>query len=190
MNYIPIDIGQRLNKQEILNNFKPNLDKIFNFWSFEKLTESNGGKYGVNDFTMVAKEKYTQLCNYISLLPFTKLSNVKINIQREVAPPHIDFMAPNEGKELYQNNLKNEPSGYRIVVRGKNDVLKLHYENKEKICYMPADTDCYVTNHTSGWHSVGEDKDRITIYISGFIDKDKHITLLNKSKQKYSEYIV
>ena len=55
---------------------------------------------------------------------------------------------------------------------------------------MPADTDCYVTNHTSGWHSVGEDKDRITIYISGFIDKDKHITLLNKSKQKYSEYIV
>ena len=43
INYTPIDIGQSLNKSEILDNFTPH--KGWNFWSFEKLTESKGGKY-------------------------------------------------------------------------------------------------------------------------------------------------
>ena len=188
INYTPIDIGQSLNKSEILDNFTPH--KGWNFWSFEKLTESKGGKYGKNNITEKAKNKYPKLCEYISHLPFTHISNVKINIQMEKVTPHIDFVTPKEGLDLYKNNLNNEPCGYRIVVKGKNDVLKLHINEEVKTCYMPADTDCYVINHTSGKHSIDEDTGRVIVYVSGFIDKDKHLDILNKSIKKYSEYII
>ena len=75
INYTPIDIGQSLDKSEILDNFTPH--KGWNFWSFEKLTESKGGKYGKNNITEKAKNKYPKLCEYISHLPFTHISNVK-----------------------------------------------------------------------------------------------------------------
>tara|TARA_B100000029_G_scaffold194408_1_gene192465 strand:+ start:725 stop:1294 length:570 start_codon:yes stop_codon:yes gene_type:complete len=188
INYIPVDIGQSLDKTEILDNFTPHKD--WNFWSFEKLTETKGGKYGKNEITEIAKGKYPKLCDYISHLPFTYISNVKINIQMEEVKPHIDFVAPNEGVELYNNNLENEPSGYRIVVKGKNDVLKLHINDEVKTCYMPTDTDCYVINHTSGKHSLDNDNGRVTVYISGFINKDKHLDILNKSKNKYKKYMI
>ena len=186
INYMPIDIGQSLDKSEILDNFKP--DKAWNYWSFEKLTESKGGKYGKNDITKNAKIKYPKLCEYISHLPFTHISNVKINIQKEKALPHIDFVSKKEGLELYKNNIENEPCGYRLVVKGKNNVLKLHNNNEVKTCFLPADTDCYVMNHTGGIHSVDDDSGRVVIYISGFIDKEKHLDILNRSMKKYSEF--
>jgi len=188
INYMPIDMGQSLDKSEILDNFKP--DKAWNYWSFEKLTESKGGKYGRNDITKNAKIKYPKLCEYISHLPFTHISNVKINIQKEKALPHIDFVSKEEGLELYKNNIDNEPCGYRFVVRGKNDVLKLHNDNVVRTCFLPADTDCYVMNHTGGIHSIDDDTDRVVIYISGFIDKEKHLKIIERSMKKYKEFIL
>ena len=84
---------------------------------------------------------------------------------------------------------KNETCGYRIVVKGKNDVLQLH-QHKQITCYKPYDTDCYVINHTGAVHSVTNDIGRITIYISGFIDREKHLKLLKRSMNKYSEYVI
>ena len=188
INFMPIDMNIVLDKQEVIDNFEKTTD--YWYWSFEKLTHSKGGKYGKNDFTDKAKEKYPKLVEYISHLPFTHISNVKINIQMEKVTPHIDFVTPKEGLDLYKNNLNNEPCGYRIVVKGKNDVLKLHINEEVKTCYMPADTDCYVINHTSGKHSIDEDRGRVIVYVSGFIDKDKHLDILNKSIKKYSEYVI
>ena len=43
-------------------------------------------------------------------------------------------------------------------------------------------------NHTGGIHSVDDDSGRVVIYISGFIDKEKHLDILNRSMKKYSEF--
>ena len=74
INFMPIDMNIVLDKQEVIDNFEKTTD--YWYWSFEKLTHSKGGKYGKNDFTDKAKEKYPKLVEYISHLPYTHLSNV------------------------------------------------------------------------------------------------------------------
>ena len=186
--YTPIDFYNHLDKKEILENFNPAVD--WNFWSFEKLTEDSNGKYGANKFKTSALENFPNLCSYILTLPFTDISNVKINFQKQEAVPHIDFVSPEQGQELYQNNLDNEPCGYRIVVKGKSDAVKLHIGDSTKTCRMPNDTSLYVIDSSTIKHSVDEDKDRITVYITGFIDKDKHKQLIENSLLKYKDYAI
>tara|TARA_Y200000002_G_C22560951_1_gene612438 strand:+ start:97 stop:684 length:588 start_codon:yes stop_codon:yes gene_type:complete len=188
VNYVPIDLSQSLDKDEIVNQFKPNT--LWNYWSYELLSDTT---------------KYPKLHDYIAQLPFKEICTIKINVQTKEVTPHIDFVvdtgdltadqrnyahiAGKESLELYKNNVKNEPCGYRIVVKGKNDVLQLH-QHKQLTCYKPYDTDCYVINHTGAVHSVTNDIGRITIYISGFIDREKHLKLLKRSMNKYSEYVI
>lgn len=186
--YTPIDFNLQLNKEEILQNFNPSVD--WNFWKFEKLTDNSNGKYGANSFKDSALQLYPNLCNYINSLPFVQLSNVKINMQTQSAVPHIDFVNPQEGQELYENNVNNEPCGYRIVVNGKSDVLKIHKDNTVHTCIMPEDTDLYVIDSSGVEHSVDDDKDRVTVYVTGFIDKDKHNQLIANSLKKYKKYAI
>ena len=97
---------------------------------------------------------------------------------------------PNEGIDLYKDSLNYEPCGYRIVVRGSNDALKLHINDEIKTCLMPDDTPTYVINHTSALHSVDRDEGRINVYVSGFIDREKHMNILDRSMNKYKKYIL
>lgn len=186
--YTPIDFNLQLDKEEILQNFNPSVD--WNFWKFEKLTDNSNGKYGVNKFSDIALIRYPNLCKYISNLPFVNISNIKINIQKEAAIPHIDFVSPEQGQDLYQNNVNNEPCGYRILVNGKSDAVKIHKDGKVYTCNMPSDTDLYVIDSSSVEHSVDQDYERVTVYITGFIDKSKHNQLIDNSLKKYKDYAI
>ena len=202
INFMPIDMNIVLDKQEIIDNFEKTTD--YWYWSFEKLTHTKNGKYGKNDFTDRARKKYPKLIEYISHLPYTHISNVKINFQTAAVKAHIDFQPenqhlarmadkkfdPNEGIDLYKDSLNYEPCGYRIVVRGSNDALKLHINDEIKTCLMPDDTPTYVINHTSALHSVDRDEGRINVYVSGFIDREKHMNILDRSMKKYKKYIL
>ena len=53
-------------------------------------------KYGKNDFTDRARKKYPKLIEYISHLPYTHISNVKINFQTAAVKAHIDFQPENQ----------------------------------------------------------------------------------------------
>jgi len=186
--YTPIDFNLKLDSTEILENFNPGVD--WNFWKFEKLTEDSNGKYGANEFKESSIERYPNLCKYINNLPFANISNVKINLQTQKAIPHIDFVSPEQGQDLFQNNIDNEPCGYRIIVKGKKDAVKIHTEAGVNTCKMPNDTDLYVIDSSSIKHSVEEDAGRVTVYITGFIDKDKHNQLIENSLTKYKDYAI
>ena len=202
INFMPIDMNIVLDKQEVIDNFEKTTD--YWYWSFEKLTHSKGGKYGKNDFTDKAKEKYPKLVEYISHLPYTHLSNVKINFQTAAVKAHIDFQPenqhlarmadkkfdPNEGIDLYKDSLNYEPCGYRIVIKGAPDVVKIHRGEEIVTTHLPDDTHTYVINQSSGLHSVVDDPGRITVYTTGFINEDKHNNLLEESLNKYSKYAI
>ena len=186
--FIPADLPQTIDKNEVLNNFKPKTD--WGPWSFQKLTDKNDGKYGRNPLTDTARELFPTLCNFIDNLPFTDLSNAKINIQNKKTTLHIDFVSPEDGKELSENVTQNEPSGYRIIIRGDRHALKAH-DGKELItAYVPPQTDCYILDQSGCSHLVEEDEQRVSVYVTGFIDKKKHEELLLRSLEKYSDYAI
>lgn len=186
--YLPADLP-KINKDEILENFKPGSN--FYVWDFEKLTVDSGGKYGKNDFTDDAKNKYPNLIDYLGSLPFTAISNVKINMQTDQKPEmHIDFRTPEDGNELVENINDQEPCGYRFVVKGGRDKLLIRSGEEEKVAYLPEDTDCYLLNQSEGYHAVQEDYGRIIVYVTAFIDHEKHQDLLKRSLTKYGDYAI
>ena len=55
---------------------------------------------------------------------------------------------------------------------------------------MPEETHAYAIDQSSGLHSVIDDPGRITVYTTGFINKDKHDKLIKKSLDKYRRYAI
>lgn len=186
--YLPIDVDLELDRVEILSGVNPT--GHFHVWDMEKLTTIENGKYGKNSYTESARIKYPNLLKSISKLPFTNISNVKINIQTKEPTLHVDFVSPSEGQDLAENIKGCEPSGYRILVKGNRDSLIVH--NGEKACetFLPAEVDCYVLDQSSALHTVKHDPGRVIVYITGFIDKDKHLEILERSFKKYEKFAV
>ena len=187
--FLPIDLPLGISKEEVISNFRP--DRKFHTWKFERLTEQVNGKYGKNYITEEATQRFPTLTKFIELLPFDHISNVKINLQTGPMVAHVDFTQPEQGEELWNNTVENEPCGYRLVIHGANDVMKIHKENEVVTAYVPTErTHAYVINQSTGLHSVIEDPDRITCYTTGFINQEQHNALLKKSLSKYGEYAV
>ena len=188
LKFLPIDLPLMIDKEEIYNGFEP--DSEFHAWEFEKLTDTTDGKYGRNYIKDESRERFPTLCEYIDLLPYDAISNVKINCQRKPTVPHVDFTQPEKGQELWKNSVANEPCGYRIVIKGATDVLKIHTNDEIQTAYMPEETHAYAIDQSSGLHSVIDDPGRITVYTTGFINKDKHDKLIEKSLDKYRRYAI
>jgi hypothetical protein len=167
------------------------LDTIFGYWAYTKLTIVTGESYKETEFTDLTKKTYPELIDWFKLFPYKNIRNIKLNKQMHEVKPHIDFTKPELDLNLHQNNSRNEPCGYRILLRGsrKNKLYVIH--NEEKIyCDIPEDTDTYVLGHTSVMHGVDADDDRWTIFTHFEIDDDLHKILLNKSLQKYSNFAI
>lgn len=185
--FLPIDTNIKLDKEEILSNFSP--EQNFHVWNFEKLVEDNV-RYGINSFTKEAEKKYPSIVKFVNSLPFTDISNVKINIQTEQSAMHIDFQRPENGKELYDNVSSNEPSGYRVLIQGSREKLYVQTDTGKHLARLPEDTNVYVLSQTECLHQVEEDTNRMILYVTGFVNTEKHQALLEKSLKKYNEYAI
>ena len=186
--FLPIDLDLNIDKTEILNGLNPT--GRFHVWDMEKLTTNESGKYGKNKFTESAYIKYPNLIKSIGKLPFTNISNVKINIQTTEPILHVDFVTPDDGQELAANIKGNEPSGYRILIKGGRNSLIVHDGQKECETLLPNDTDCYVLDQSSAMHTVKHDPGRVIVYITGFIDRDIHYKVLERSLKKYEKFAI
>jgi hypothetical protein len=167
------------------------LDSKFAYWNYTKLTvvaENSYSKTEINDYV---KETYPELVSWLELFPYKNIRNLKLNKQLRAVLPHIDFTKPETDLFLHENNARNEPCGYRILLTGtrKNKLYVMH--DGEKIyCDMPEETDTYVLGHTSTMHGVDEDEDRWTIFTHFEIDDVLHKTLLIKSLEKYGNLAI
>ena len=129
-------------------------------------------------------------------LPFTDYINIKIHhIQSTGMVMHIDFGDQTKNPELYKHTQEHEPCGFRMVIQGtKSGDMAINNNDEIIVPRMPEDTDWYLISHTGTLHGTPENindiKDRYGLFVQGWVDKEKHNELINKSIEKYSDYIV
>jgi hypothetical protein len=122
-------------------------------------------------------------------LPFDQITNIYYKEQKTIVAPHYDVypdMKFEEGE--YKNILDNEPAGYRLVLEGSTDVLYVNNGNTFELARLPFVPCCYLLNSTAGLHKVKDDPGRKIIYVRGFINPDKHKTLIDKSLKLYKDF--
>jgi len=133
-----------------------------------------------NDFNIVLDQ-----------LPFTQITRITHKIQTALVHPHVDVM-PEMGlkNEEFDHIKNNEPCGYRLVIVGQHDKLKVHNGKEWVTARLPIVPCCYLLNSTIGRHKVDVDENREIIYIRGFVDPEKHQEIINRSLEKYKDYAI
>ena len=143
--------------------------------------------------TFIFKEtiKKNNFDKVIEQLPFDKIRHLQYKIQQQTVDSHVDVypemkFAPGE----YKHILDTEPAGYRFVVKGEIDSLEIFNGKEYVVAALPKVPCGYILNSTSAIHRVKEDESRTTIYIRGWLNKERHLELLKRSYEKFSSYVV
>ena len=84
--------------------------------------------------------------------------------------------------------MKNEPAGYRIVLKGKKDVLEIFDGRDWKKVLLPEVPFAYVINSTKFKHRLVGDTGRKTLYVRGSLDDNLHKQLIDKNLKEYYNY--
>jgi hypothetical protein len=127
----------------------------------------------------------------IDQLPFDNITTVTHKIQDRAVGPHVDVYPDMVFQEGELDNIKlNEPSGYRILIKGQNGKLEI-FNGKDWVApILPKVPCCYLINSTTTSHRVKEDENRELLYVRGFLNNQKHLELIKKSYIKYGQYAV
>jgi hypothetical protein len=125
----------------------------------------------------------------IDQLAFSSVSLIKYNVQAMDVPPHVDVQPEYvNNQQEYLHIKENEPSGYRIVLSGSTDKLEVFDGTDWRIAHLPACPFAYVLNSTVTKHRIIGESGRRTLYFRGFLNVEKHQSLLEKNLEKYSDY--
>lgn len=164
----------------------------FSFTQYDNSLENNRfNPYWNSSFISNDVIEKNNFKNVLNQLPFIKITRLIYKTQRRAVAAHVDVM-----KEMvledgeYDHILENEPCGYRIVVKGSLNKLHLFNGTNWVNAVLPQTPCCYILNSTTCLHKVDYDAERITIYVRGFVDKEKHKSLLEKSLKVYGNYAV
>lgn len=146
-------------------------------WQTKELTEDQRKSSGIDLIT--------------DQLPYEKITLAKYNTQPSSIPAHVDVQ-PSWTKtiEEYEHIKNNEPAGYRVVLIGDKNSLEIFDGETWKKARLPSVPFAYVLNSTEYKHRVLEDKNRKTLYFRGFLDRKKHLDIIEKNLKKYQEYAV
>jgi hypothetical protein len=126
----------------------------------------------------------------LSNLPFSQIDIARLNKQIYAAAPHVDHAANRFSKEFVTNQSETEPSGYRLVLKGDPNALKIHYSGKIIDGYVSSVPGVYLINSMECVHQLLRDENRISVYLRGTIDRDKHNDLIKKSLEKYDKHAI
>lgn len=174
--FLPIDID--LTNFKFYQNEEAEKNNLFNPWWNSTFISNKVIKE--NNFDLILNQ-----------LPVTKVTRLFYKTQRIAVDSHVDVMPQMKlDRNEFSHIKSNEPCGYRILINGGLD--KLHIETKEgwKVAQLPHAPICYLINSTTLYHKVDHDPIRETIYIRGWIDKEKHDRLIAKSLEKFKEYAI
>ncbi len=110
-------------------------------------------------------------------------------------------------REFRDHQLDTEPCGYRMIIKGDRKSLYLTDGAPEvidgKLTYgeitkhipteVPESTDCFALKSYGSMHGVKKtenDDNRLLLFVVGWIDKDKHKQIVDRSVKEYSDYLV
>jgi hypothetical protein len=174
--FLPIDIN--LENFSFSQKEDPEKNNVFNPWWNSTL---------INE-PAVEENNFDKILNQ---LPFTKITRLFYKTQKIAVSSHVDVMPQMTMEDNEYDHIKlNEPCGYRIVINGSLDTLKILNNKSWITASLPKTPCCYVLNSTELYHSVESDPFRETIYIRGFLDQQKHKLLLEKSFKKFKNYAI
>lgn len=186
--WLPVDVPLFPVTEALLSHTKT---ESFHFWDFYRLTIKQATPYMETEWSDEVKVQHPEVVEWVKCLPIKTLRNVKLNLQQSPVAPHVDFTRPKDAPDLWANNAANEPCGYRVVLAGSNERVRVWTsDRKSRVCRMPEDTNVYLLRQTDGWHSVDEDTDRFTLYIHMEVDAEAHRILLDRSLAKYADYAI
>jgi hypothetical protein len=164
------------------------LNEGFAWWKFLRLTEKRDHAYMVSKWKPELVELCPPLFSWFENLPYISVRNVKLNYQTRPVASHVDFTNPSADTDLWDNNHKNEPCGYRVVISGsrRGSLMVERSTGAVVSCSLPDSTNTYVIDSTSGKHLVTNDSDRWTLYCHGEIDTVRHAAIIRRSLSIYS----
>ena len=150
--------------------------------------------WSVTEFTNINEiKKHPSFKIIIEQLPFKQITLFKENIQLKDVMAHVDVNFNYQSKGLisyeeHDNILKNEPAGYRIVLKGKEDALEIFDGKDWKKVLLPKVPFAYIIYSTKIKHRVIGDTGRKTLYIRGSLDENLHNQLIQKNLKEYYNY--
>lgn len=163
----------------------------WHWWTYEQLLDKSSGIFDNSPWRQDLDTSLSSLKNIVEQLPLTGFSNVRLTIQNQPVDTHLDIYEKHGlDKELYEHFVSNEPCGYRFLLSGSTDALEVFDGRKWRTARLPASPGCYLINTTRALHRVKEDKDRLTLYVRGTVDVDRHKALIEKNLEKYSDYAI
>jgi hypothetical protein len=189
--FLPVNATPLPDIRELLVEDKAK--SYFSAWNFRRLTRKQDTAYLPNDWDPELRSARPDLIAWFDQLPWMGLRNVKLNYQTKASVAHVDFADPSKDPELWDNNHRCEPCGYRILVRGKRtgDLWVKRSDGSQVYCTIPDDSDTYLLDHTSGIHGVDYDPDgRWTIYCQFDIDPVRHQILLQRSLERFGDLAI
>lgn len=211
--FLPLDLPKFEYKQKVLDEFNPDTD--FYFWSEEYITERDR-TIPFHDPMPIKENVHIELMNYIDEhFPFEGIVLCKlVRANRDVSPHvddnYIDFKGPSKDyntitREFRDHQLQTEPCGYRMTISGDRGSLyltdgepsvvdgKLEYGKitQHIDTYIPESTDCFALKSYGSMHGVRktpDDDNRLLLFVVGWLNQDKHHSLIERSMGVYSKY--
>ena len=184
IDWMPIDLPRCPYSADLFN---PTYDHPHS-WKFDRLTDKTAQRYAPTELNKDLDQRFPLLASWLRHLPYSSLRYVKINFQQEQVRPHRDFSNPEADRELFDNNLQNEPCGYRVLIKGQRDKLYIIRDGQKIYPNMPDETDVYVLRQTDTLHGVDDDPGRAVLYAHFEIDPDLNRALLARSYRKYGQF--
>ena len=141
-----------------------------------------------------AKQEIPHICDFIDQLPFKSIRQCAFVQPPDVTPPHYD-----EPLTMTPHLIDSAPSQYRIrwskVTDKDNEIFYMSKDSGATKIYpvLPDETNTYVYDGSVWEH--GTDRgfkmnERALIVMSGIIDIPKHHALLERSMNKYKDFVL
>ena len=170
--FLPIDIDFR----DVVFDHEEKVTYHQKFWNTEKVVKV-GQDY----------DNHRWLLDQLSLDQVTTFTH---KIQQQKVDPHVDVFGHTVVTPEIQQLADNEPSGFHVVLKGQPDSLEI-FDGKQWINpVLPKVPMVYLMNLLTCYHRVKHDPGRETLYIKGFINKQKHKDLIDKNLKKYPELAI
>jgi len=160
--------------------------KVNNHW-FNRYVSTKKELEFVNDI----EKKFPNIKHMLNQLPYKELSIATLFLQISDVESHIDWFKDDNYDDPDEKSIENEPRRFNI------QLSKHHYpstflsgtEKGEKYyANISQKTPGYCISEMYNWH--GADlcgPDKITLFTTGLIDKEKRDQLINKSLLKYNK---
>jgi hypothetical protein len=190
--WLPLDLPKFEYSDEIIADFNGKIATNAPAFLAQKLTE-NGSPYAKSNWRNDLTASQSKLKEYIDAhLPFDDIVNIKVHHPNSKGSLHIDFVVPKDNPEFFKHNEENEPCGYRLVLSGaRSGDLIIKNSSGNQYPQLPEDTDWYIIGFTNVLHSITHRcPNRYIIFCHGWINKEKHDIIINRSLEKYKDYAV